>query len=282
MELSDTEDTGVSIELDNLGDTNIEEVDEPNFSSDIYETEESSSTIFHTLLGEHVETANHLFSLSAFSFILFVIVCITIYPALVLMMQDNNQDVWNYNREALGDIYLTKEYQLELKEDFFAPREEGVERIIREFEKISGMNMRNVTKHHVGVRSQYKFNPYLCTNWQDVERYEYSDYMSALYYEEYGHGYYDQYGRPINDTNDHDGDFLSDIELRVRNWLSVSVGSDVHTSSIDIKKQVPGETEAFLIPFRAADDQLDGSTEKLEEGKEINYIFIYLAEIKSP
>jgi len=276
MEVSDPEDS-VCIELETIGENkleleNDEDVDPEDLYSDevdgqdeIYETEESYSVIEGLLNHRIVQKGKSTFSVFVPALALFGIFCIICYPVLVLSFKQNDNHVWNYNREQLGDIYLTKEYQLTLPQELFIPRDVGLTKVLEKINEITGLDVYNVTKYHLGVRSQYKYNPWNCTNWQDIERYEYSEYMSALYYEQYGHGYYDEYGVPLNETNDHDEDYLSDTEIRVRNWLSVQVGSNLHTSSIDIKKQVPNQDDAFAIPFRAADDQLDGSTEKLEE-----------------
>ena len=201
-----------------------------------------------------------------FPLLLFLLaICIIIYPMLVIHFQYNNPGVWDYNQEELRDIYLTKEYQLILHPEIFAPRDKAVSSILKVFAETSGLEVYNTSKKHIGVRSQFKYNPWNCTNWQDIDRFEYSEYMSALYYEENGHGYYDEYGFPINAT-DHDETYVSDTELRVRNWLYVKTGGGLHTSTIDIKKQVSNMTEALNFHFRAAPDQIDGSTEKLEQG----------------
>eukprot|EP00012_Vannella_robusta_P014367 CAMPEP_0206210828 /NCGR_PEP_ID=MMETSP0166-20121206/17771_1 /ASSEMBLY_ACC=CAM_ASM_000260 /TAXON_ID=95228 /ORGANISM="Vannella robusta, Strain DIVA3 518/3/11/1/6" /LENGTH=413 /DNA_ID=CAMNT_0053632559 /DNA_START=1730 /DNA_END=2970 /DNA_ORIENTATION=+ len=258
MELSDPEEA-VCIELEPMGDNSLP-MDEEELQGELsgeelsdgleeeYETD-VTRTALHSLIGENLlDKGRTMFSIVSASLVAFGVLCIVVYPFLVMALQNNNADVWK------------------LPEDLFIPRNVGIDEVLETVYSITGLEVYAPMKHHVGVRSQYKYNPWNCTNWEDIEQYEYSEYMSAMYYEENGHGYLDEYGYPSNTTNDHDEEYLSETEIRVRNWLSVQVGSDVHTSSIDIKKQVPSQIDAFNIPFGPSEDQADTATEKLEEG----------------
>lgn len=193
------------------------------------------------------------------------IVGIIAYPmSLVLFFEDGS---WVYTPQGIKDIELTREQQVSVHSELFQPRYIGLAKVWNKFQKTSGLNpYDSAVDHHVGIRSEFKYNPWNCTNWQSQLAYEYSEYQS-LYYDEI----YDQRRHRYTTDgvsippNPHD-EINSDMDLRIRNWLYVPIGNDDRTSAADLKQHKPTEQRAYNLDFTAVESHKNASSQKLEEG----------------
>jgi len=247
------------IELDVIHD---ETSDDPELTETTLEVQEQGLTFRQSILELKRKPIDFCCTFIWSFFIGLLIFIIVAYPICIVIFYDDGS--WVYTKAGLGNLQLAREQQIDCPTSLFAPRQYGLDQVWYYFQQISGIDpFASGVKHHVGIRSQFKYNPWNCTDWEKQEQYMYSEYQSHYYKEIYDQRWqeYTDKGKFVS-KNDHD-DLLSDMELRVRNWLYVIVGDDDRTSTIDAKQHQPTQIECYNLDFTPAPDQ--SGTEKLEQ-----------------